>query len=205
MKKIVLLLLFLSSFAIEMYAERDTLVDQFYLELALEITEKQDYWLDQLTDLNVQLNQANDAIYILEASDYSNSDQMVRMLINKDKIQDKLIKTEEDFQVELSRIRYKKGLELVKMIYEKILALDHHFTSLQTYQNVSILSNPNNFAEFKDAKNLISQRVNKKNAIQLPSLLETNPLVSMTYSLVCLLYTSPSPRDATLSRMPSSA
>ena len=37
---------------------------------------------------------------------------------------------------------------------------------------------------FKDAKNLISQRVNKKNTIQLPSLLEANPLVSMTYSLV---------------------
>ena len=28
---------------------------------------------------------------------------------------------------------------------------------------------------------------------------------SMTYSYDCLLYTSPSPRDATLSRMPSSA
>ena len=27
----------------------------------------------------------------------------------------------------------------------------------------------------------------------------------MEYDIVCLLYTSPSPRDATLSRMPSSA
>ena len=30
-------------------------------------------------------------------------------------------------------------------------------------------------------------------------------LVSTTHTHVCLLYTSPSPRDATLSRMPSSA
>ena len=37
---------------------------------------------------------------------------------------------------------------------------------------------------------------------------ETNPLIIQednTPSMICLLYTSPSPRDATLSRMPSSA
>ena len=35
----------------------------------------------------------------------------------------------------------------------------------------------------------------------------TEPITSPTFTLVCdcLLYTSPSPRDATLSRMPSSA
>ena len=31
------------------------------------------------------------------------------------------------------------------------------------------------------------------------------PTYYITYSIACLLYTSPSPRDATLSRMPSSA
>ena len=37
---------------------------------------------------------------------------------------------------------------------------------------------------------------------------DSSPLVMMTYNFpyyICLLYTSPSPRDATLSRMPSSA
>ena len=37
--------------------------------------------------------------------------------------------------------------------------MDHHFTSLQTYQNVVTLSNPNNFSEFKVAKNIISERI----------------------------------------------
>ena len=37
----------------------------------------------------------------------------------------------------------------------------------------------------------------------LPRLLSLDP--RMTNALTCLLYTSPSPRDATLSRMPSSA
>ena len=44
----------------------------------------------------------------------------------------------------------------------------------------------------------------------LQSLLELNPdtnsnIYPWIYALTCLLYTSPSPRDATLSRMPSSA
>ena len=34
---------------------------------------------------------------------------------------------------------------------------------------------------------------------------EANKAVTVTQDLACLLYTSPSPRDATLSRMPSSA
>ena len=33
----------------------------------------------------------------------------------------------------------------------------------------------------------------------------SNPQTNITVELTCLLYTSPSPRDATLSRMPSSA
>ena len=41
----------------------------------------------------------------------------------------------------------------------------------------------------------------KKNQIEE----ELNKLSNFNHSLVCLLYTSPSPRDATLSRMPSSA
>ena len=188
MRKIILFFLLLLSFAPKMFAERDTLVNQFYHELSLEITQKQDYWLDQLTDLNLQLNQIENAIDTVAASKFSNADQLVRLLINKDNIRDQLSKAEEDFQIELSRIRYEKGLELIKMMYEKILGLDHHFTSLQTYQNVITLSNPNNFAEFKDAKDIISERVHKKNAIQLPSLLEANPFVSMTYSMVASFF-----------------
>ena len=38
-----------------------------------------------------------------------------------------------------------------------------------------------------------------------PLLKEKNMDITLKQSYVCLLYTSPSPRDATLSRMPSSA
>ena len=86
--------------------------------------------------------------------------------------------------MELSKIRYQKGIGFIKMIYEKTLDLDHHFTSLQTYQNVSTLSNPNTFPEFKEAQETLKKQMGKKEAIRLPALLESNPLISMTYMMV---------------------
>jgi hypothetical protein len=73
------------------------------------------------------------------------------------------------------------------MIYEKVLGLDHHFTSLQTFQNISTLSNPNSFPEFTKSKEFLKGRMSKKQAVRLPSLLETNPFVSMTFTVVSSL------------------
>ena len=49
----------------------------------------------------------------------------------------------------------------------------------------------------KQAKKIIKLYPQKRSAI--------GPLLHLAQSKDCLLYTSPSPRDATLSRMPSSA
>ena len=51
-------------------------------------------------------------------------------------------------EIELLRIRFEKGIELIKILYEKLLALDHHFTGMQTYQNILMLSNPNTYPDF---------------------------------------------------------
>ena len=45
----------------------------------------------------------------------------------------------------------------------------------------------------------------KTAAFGIPSIHLTDLSEKTTQTLICLLYTSPSPRDATLSRMPSSA
>ena len=41
--------------------------------------------------------------------------------------------------------------------------------------------------------------------VVMASILENNKMDDITFHIVCLLYTSPSPRDRTRSRMPSSA
>lgn len=94
---------------------------------------------------------------------------------------------EEQSDVSMLKIRYRKGVDLIRVIYEKILGLDHHFTGLHTYQNISSLCNPNAYPEFEKAKEMIEKNKNKRYSLKLPGLLETNPLISGTFMLVGLL------------------
>ena len=52
-------------------------------------------------------------------------------------------------ELALSGLRYKKGLELIRTLYEKLLALDHHFSSLRTGQWVQSLGSPASYAALK--------------------------------------------------------
>ena len=62
-------------------------------------------------------------------------------------------------------------------------------------------------SEYSTDINLIGETDNGKNAIEQIALLRPDVLFLdiQLPDMTCLLYTSPSPRDATLSRMPSSA
>jgi hypothetical protein len=81
-------------------------------------------------------------------------------------------------------VRYRKGLEVIKLLYEKVLALDHHFTSLQTQQHIMALSNPNSFPAFEASKEKLQQKLRKENTIDMPPLLQANPYFSAAYMLV---------------------
>ncbi len=188
MKKIHLLIIFLSLLSISNIRANDTLLVQFLEETRTEISSIQDIWLNRICDIKLEINSAEQDICKFQESQFTSDRQIVNLLLQKEKLRTQLENLEDDFQTELSKVRYEKGIELIKMLYEKILGLDHHFTSLQTYQNVIMLSNPNTFPEFQSAKDVINNRLGKKNAIQLPSLLETNPYISMTYSLVSTFF-----------------
>jgi hypothetical protein len=51
-------------------------------------------------------------------------------------------------ELSLSRLRYKKGLELIRILYEKILSLDHHFSGIRTEQYLRETGNPLAFTTF---------------------------------------------------------
>ena len=59
-------------------------------------------------------------------------------------------------------------------------------------------------AQFDDAQVPRNIRISSKEAVD-QWLLNKNKEMDLRLGMTCLLYTSPSPRDATLSRMPSSA
>ena len=71
--------------------------------------------------------------------------------------------------------------------------------------NVFTLGCRLNFWESNQINNLLSSD-QKKGTVVFNTCSVTNEAVKRSQKLIrCLLYTSPSPRDATLSRMPSSA
>ena len=84
---------------------------------------------------------------------------------------------------ELLKYRYHRCVDIMKTLYEKILGLDHHFSSLQTQQEINQLSNPLAYPEFKKTKEVIDQQLKKKYALQLPSSMESNPFIAGAYSL----------------------
>ena len=98
------------------------------------------------------------------------------------------LKAIEDFQVEITKAQIRE-----EELQSGILIL----------QRLIKQTKNNNFVGLEEQTN----RLNNVTDLQQENTTDTLPRISILMSLLedCLLYTSPSPRDATLSRMPSSA
>lgn len=95
--------------------------------------------------------------------------------------------TIEKQELELLHLRYKRGLGLIKLLYEKVLSLDHHFTGMRTFQNIFRLSNPNAYPEFRESRKIFEEGLRKKTPLKLPGVLEGNAFVSTTFSIISSL------------------
>jgi hypothetical protein len=115
------------------------------------------------------------------------SEEYLWALQRKLQLRDEMTLHAEMYKLGMAKVRYRKGLEIIKIMYEKVLGLDHHLSSLKTYQNIAQLSNPNAYPEFRQTQDMIKERLKKNNAVQLPKLLHSNPLLSATFSLAASL------------------
>ena len=102
----------------------------------------------------------------------------VALLIKKDEIKNKIQIELEDATNDISKIRYIKGLQIMKILYEKVLGLDHHFASVRTFSEISKIANPNQYPEFEKVKELVKSKKDKKFDFDLTSILGANPLAS---------------------------
>jgi len=109
-----------------------------------------------------------------------------QVLWEKIQLEETLQGIEQEHEIKLLKLRYRKSIEIVKMLYEKVLSMDHHLSSLKAQQGLSNLSNPHNYPEFKEAKVLIEDRMKKKFNFQMPALFQTNPFLSAAFSIVGL-------------------
>ncbi len=112
--------------------------------------------------------------------------EKVDLLIRKDQLKEVLNLNGLSKASDISKIRYLKGLEIIRILYEKPLALDHHFASVATFNEISNLSNPNHYPEFASLKDVLTQKQGRKSGFNLTSLLENNIYTSTLHSFVSL-------------------
>lgn len=108
------------------------------------------------------------------------------LLLEKIRLDEQLRRLRGEAELKILRLRFRKSIEMLKMLYEKILGMDHHFTSLRTSQQVMKISNPHEYPEFKEMKTLLQDRMKKKNGFTWPALLDSNPYLSAAFSLIGL-------------------
>ncbi len=160
---------------------KNTTINGHLSELLLEIAfVKKQYELEanhlyaQLYQINVNLRTANKI------------DKQVQWLLRKDEIKEKLQELAFNEETDISKIRYIKGLQIIKILYEKTLALDHHFASVSTFSEINKISNPNHYPQFASMKDLISTKKDKKTGFDLTHVLGNNIYTSVAHSLISL-------------------
>lgn len=108
------------------------------------------------------------------------------LLVSKHQLEAELELVKIDEAAEISKIRYLKGLQIIKILYEKTLSLDHHFASVATFNEINKLSNPNQYPEFIKLKENLSASGSKKTGFSLSSILGDNIYTSVVHSFVSL-------------------
>ena len=117
-------------------------------------------------------------------------EQKVDLLVEKDFIKAEIIELRNENSGDVSKIRYIKGLQIIKILYEKVLSLDHHFASVRTLNEINKISNPNQYSEYEKLKELVSAKKDKKTGYDLTSVLGTNTIVSVVQTFTNMLNSS---------------
>ena len=110
----------------------------------------------------------------------------VELLIKKDQFREQLKVIQYNSAFDISKIRYLKGLQIIRILYEKMLSLDHHFASVATFNEINNLSNPNHYPDFIKLKEVLASKQDKKTGFNLTSILDDNIYTSVVYSLMSL-------------------
>ncbi|WP_213524270.1 hypothetical protein [Nonlabens sp.] len=116
--------------------------------------------------------------------------EKVALLIEKDHVLNELKLNELSEATDISKIRYLKGLQIIKILYEKTLTLDHHYASVATFNEINNLGNPNNYPEFIEMKAKMTKNQDKKSGFELSSILGDNIYTSVVHSMVSLFNNS---------------
>ncbi len=162
------------------------LIDQLRAEIALISAQ----YNEILDNRNSDLAAINAKLQVAQSND-----EIVALLLKKDQIQDAIELVKRASSNDISKVRYLKGLQIIKILYEKILSLDHHFASVRTFSEINKISNPNQYPEYAKLKDLLASKREKKTAVDLTSILGTNTVVSVIQTFTTMISSSMSKEE----------
>ncbi|MET0759204.1 MAG: hypothetical protein ABWZ56_02205 [Flavobacterium sp.] len=129
----------------------------------------------------------NELVVVIKKLNSSRTIQeQVQLLVRKENLQQELIINYKLEQADISKIRYIKGLEIIKLLYDKVLALDHHFATITTFNEINKIANPNSYPEFAKMKEVLVQKKDAKTGFNMSNLMNSNVYTSVIYSFVSL-------------------
>lgn len=154
---------------------------------------------------NIQFNILTNKVMVIDTKLFfeKNIEKKVDFLIAKDLLKTQLEKLKMKNVSDISKIRYIKGLQIIKILYEKILGLDHHFTTVRTFSEISKMANPNQYPEFEKVNEFLKTKRDKKNSLDLSEILVANPIVSIvsTFSNILASNLSKDEKDIELTKI----
>lgn len=159
---------------INVYDSEPEAIEVLIEEMLSEMASVQKHFDFKIQTHEQLIKGVNQALLVAETTD-----EKINLLLQKDLLKENLTQIKFENSSEISKVRYIKGLQIIRILYEKVLSLDHHFASVRTFSEISKMSNPNQYPEFEKIKNLIKERKDKKQGYDLTSILGTNTLVSV--------------------------
>lgn len=180
---VVLILLFAKANAFSVKEERNP--NELLEELIVEINTI-NHKFELLVDIKYEELQRIDKALSIAYS----SEQKIDLLVEKDKIKSEIKELISETSGEISKVRYLKGLQIIKILYEKVLSLDHHFASVRTLSEINKISNPNQYPEYEKLKEIVSAKKDKKTGFDLTSILGTNTVVSLVQTFTNMMGSS---------------
>ena len=156
--------------------------NEMWNEMLIEIVNIHKQYLTKWVVINDKIQYINKKIVIENLAE-----QKLNLVIEKDILKESLVLLKIENESDISKIRYLKGLQIIRILYDKTLSLDHHFSSVRTFSEINKMANPNQYPEFDKLKELISAKKDKKTGFDLTTILGTNTLVSVVNTFTNLL------------------
>ena len=195
MKKLTkpLLILFLFYFQI-LFSNTEPIndndIDQILNELTIELDFSRNFYDNKRNIVYKKLSKVK-----FDLIKFKKLRKQVNLLVKKEQLKEELKKINASEQADINKIRYLKGLSIIKILYEKVLSLDHHFSSIATFNEISKIGNPNTYPEFTEIKDLIKSKTDKKKAFKMTSILGNNVYASVVDTFVGLFNSSRSSKE----------